>query len=152
MVRTTHPFSQAPAARIHFRFSLNDTKPDTRSGTPALSKDARVHYGVLNIRSALPHSPGPAEAAQEVQETSTQDHEVPPDPPRTRSLRTQQRARPRTPRHRTFQTTEAVVLVTAPTFPATNRRCSTHELTTAEQMPAKWLWHHHTDAVAADAP
>ena len=27
-----------------------------------------------------------------------------------------------------------------PAFPAANRRCSTHELTTAEQMSAKWLW------------
>jgi len=37
-------------------------------------------------------------------------------------------------------------------FRTANRRCSTHELTTAERMPAKWLWQSERSRPAAEAP
>ena len=70
---------------------------------------------------------------------------------RHRSLRTQQRARPRTsqtpnvPNHRSGRTGCGAGV------PATNRRCSTLELTTAEHVSAKWLWQRPLRATA-DAP
>ena len=87
--------------------------PHLAKGDGLNEKDARVHYGVLNIRSVLPH---PADTRS----TSRQESKGRTSPTvpgrRRRSLRTQQRARPRTDQHRTFQTCEQVVLVAAPAF------------------------------------
>ena len=70
---------------------------------------------------------------------STRQHHA-PGTTGVRSLRTQQRARhPYSPDTR-VPTTRRWRTNRCRRFRTTNRRCSTHELTTAEQMPAKWLW------------
>jgi hypothetical protein len=79
-----------------------------------------------------PRSPSPV---REKSEATT-----PGVPTRSRSLRTQQRARrptdttPNVPNHRSSRTGCGAGV------PATNHRCSTHELTTPEQTPGTWLW------------
>src|SRR5947209_6280515 len=103
----------SPSKRTCDEHCFSSLEHDIQKDAVLDEKDARVHYGVLNIRSVLPRTTETSSSDPARVRGSTPG-QVPP--PRRRSLRTQQRARPRTDRHRTFQTREQVVLAAAPVF------------------------------------